>query len=484
MENFVSEAQKENGRLASQPTFVASKVQIVRGLPSPSMILGIPVCLCVVLILTLGVTPHVVADETNGSAQRTWKTLAEFSPTERQEINLETDTPRHPQVAYLPAEPYPFTPPYTAEEMGYRVMEFTSRPRWSSVFARVWASISPQGVLLNPGSSTNFLAYNANTPGLATELALAPGQEIYRTLSQRTAPAASEGSQILTIRYRTDKEFIKEEGRFRYAQSTRRVRSDAPRRRQNKFPNMALTPDDNYGRDAWEFAWRVVGLDRLSQTVRFPNTRPTIILQNGQTGEFQEVQTAELKLMGNAYSHYTADGGVECYVVEARARSEWLPDYYVPRLLFWLEKQSFFPLRIEKYDADGKLNHIEVRMAELFNPALGERGYGSQVSVYWDIPDDVMSYFINDSHRVTEWEPQETTVFFSPDFMRRQWQLDTSVKTQAQVPSPDLFFLRPALEEDKFPTERALHIPPEIAARVQAQEAAGRLVFEQNGDVR
>ena len=109
---------------------------------------------------------------------------------------------------------------------------------------------------------------------------------------------------------------------------------------------------------------------------------------------------------------------------------------------------------------------------------MGEQGYGSLFTVYWDIADDLMTYFVNDSHRVTTWSPQEIALFFSPDFMRRQWALDTSVKTQAQVPSPDLFFLRPALEEEKFPEERPLQLPAEILTRVQAQEAAGRLVFE------
>ena len=324
------------------------------------------------LILTLGTAVPAAAEETNSSRNRTWKTVEDLSPQERHKLDLETDTPRHPQVPYLPAEPYPFTPPYTAEEMGYRLMEFTSRPRWSAVFARAWASISTQGVLLNPGSATNFLAYNSNATGVEAELALKPGEEIYRSLSQRTTPAASEGSQRLSIRYRTGKEFIKKEERFQYSQSRRRVRHDAPRRRQSKIPNMALTPDDNYGRDAWEFSWRVLGLDTLSQTVRFPNTRLTIMLRNSQTGQFQERRTAELKLMGDSYRYYTATDGVACYVVEA----------------------------------------------------------------------------------------------------------------QAQVPSPALFFLRPALEEEKFPAERPLRIPSEVAARVRAQEAAGRLVFEMSGERR
>ncbi|MCY4390369.1 MAG: hypothetical protein OXC18_24980 [Desulfurellaceae bacterium] len=430
------------------------------------------------LILTIGTALPTAVEETNSARTHTWKTVEDLSPQERQKLDLATDTPRHPQVPYLPAEPYPFTPPYTAEEMGYRTMEFTFYPRWSAVFARAFSSISDQGVLLNPGSTINFLAYNSSTTGVEAELALKPGEEIYRYLSQRTAPAAAEGSQRLSIRYRTGKEFIKKEERFRYSQTKRRVRHDVPRRRQGKIPNMAFTPDDTYGRDAWEFSWQILGLDTLYQTVRFPKTRPAIILRNGQTGQFQERRTAELKLMGDSYRYYTAEGGVRCYVVEARARPEWLPDYYVPRLLFWLEEYSFFPLRIEKYGPDGNLSYIEVRLAELFNPALGERGYGSLFTVYWDIADDLLSYFVNDSHRVTVWKPQEVALFFSPDFMRRQWYLDTSIKTQAQVPSPALFFLRPTLEEEKFPEARPLLIPPEIVARVQAQEAAGRLVFE------
>ncbi len=44
------------------------------------------------------------------TVQRSWKTLEELSTQERRDIDLATDTPRHPEVAYLPAEAYPFTP--------------------------------------------------------------------------------------------------------------------------------------------------------------------------------------------------------------------------------------------------------------------------------------------------------------------------------------------------------------------------------------
>ena len=425
--------------------------------------------------LWVSVQPSLAAQE---SGQKTWKTVQELSEAELAEVALEPDTQRHAQIPYVPAEPYPFVSPYTAEEMGYRAMEFTPRTRWSSVVANSWASIAAQGVLLNPGSSITFVKYDPTTMGVGKVLALAPGEEIYRSLSQATAPPAAEGGQWLAIRYRTDKESITKEERFRYSPSIRRVRHQAPPRRQSNFPNMALTPDDAIGRDAWEFSWRLIGTDVLYQTVRFPNTRPTIILRDGESRQFREVQTASIKLMGDSYSRYTADGGVECYVVEAVTRKEWLPDYYMPRILYWLEKSSFFPLRGEQYGSDGNLDHIEVRLAQLFNPGLSERGYGTFIISHWDMRTDIMSYLVNDSHKVMDWKPEEASVFFSPDFMRRQWYLDTSIKTQAMVSYPDEYFMRPAVQAGKFPGERPIQLPAELATLIKAQNTAGRLVFE------
>ena len=43
------------------------------------------------------------------TAERSWKTLDELSPAELAQVDLSTDTPRHPEHPYLPAEPFPFT---------------------------------------------------------------------------------------------------------------------------------------------------------------------------------------------------------------------------------------------------------------------------------------------------------------------------------------------------------------------------------------
>ena len=46
------------------------------------------------------------------------------------------------------------------------------------------------------------------------------------------------------------------------------------------------------------------------------------------------------------------------------------------------------------------------------------------------------------------------------------------------VSYPDEYFMRPAVQAEKFPGERPIQLPPELAVRIEAQNAAGRLVFE------
>ncbi len=436
---------------------------------------GVPAFLVAIFLLT---TTNGVASDTPSLQSRTWKTVEELSPEELRTIDLRTETPRNAQVPYLPAEAYPFTAPYTAEEMGYRLMEFTQRPRWSCAFANLWGSITPQGVLLNPGKSVTFMNY-LGTDGVNAELSRKPGEELYRYMNQNTFPPDMEGSQRMTIRYRTDQSFIKKEEAFMYTPAIRRVRHQAPFRRQDRFPNQAQTSDDANGRDAWEFSWRIVGTDVLYKTVRFPVTRPTLVIGNTGDGTLREVSTSDIKIMGRNYPHYRSDGGVDCYVVEARAREDWIPKYYAPRMLYWLEKNSFYPLRIEQYGADGNLAFVEVRLTEMFNSSMGERGYGPMLITYWHIGSDVLTYNVRDNHRLKTWSHDETEVFFNPDFMRRGWYLDTSVKSQMEISHPDMFYLRPSLEEGKFPQLRPVQLPEEVAAHVAAQETAGRLVFEE-----
>lgn len=51
---------------------------------------------------------------------------------------------------------------------------------------------------------------------------------MYRYLNQNTFPPDAEGSQRMTIRYRTDHEHVKKEEVFLYSSSIRRVRHQVP----------------------------------------------------------------------------------------------------------------------------------------------------------------------------------------------------------------------------------------------------------------
>jgi hypothetical protein len=240
---------------------------------------------------------------------------------------------------------------------------------------------------------------------------------------------------------------------------------------------MAMTLDDASGRAAWEYSWTVLGTDVLFETVRFPVTRPRVMITEAD-GTYHERATKDLNLMGDDYALYTPAGGVECYVVEARTREDWLPDYHASRILYWLEKQAFYPLRTETYDRDGKLSRVEVRLTKMVHTALGERGYSPFIQVYWDLATDLITYNIRDGIRLMSWSPEDALTFFSPDFMRRQWYL-APVRSYLGIDRPEEFFLRPGLEPGKFPEYRTIQLAPALAERIQAQDAAGRLVFEE-----
>ena len=424
--------------------------------------------------LAFGLPHAVVYADSAALPPHTWKTVAELSPQERASIDFSSETPRHAEFPYLPAELFPFAPPYTAEEIGLRAMEFGYWRRWTSSTVQVYGSVDARGYMPTWGKCVTSVSYHA-ADGIAGHLYAKPGQNDYSALLQYLAPPEQYGNQSLYIRYRTDQTFTKKQDTFRYSSALRRVRRFPAPPRQDKYPAYPYTYDDDVGRDAWEFSWKLLGTDVLFRTVRFPVTRPTITLANAEGG-FKDVPTTAIKLMGDAYPWYMPEGGVRAYVVEATAKPDWLPNYYAPRIIYWLDQHTFFPLRIEQYGPDGKLIFVSVRLGAQINPALGERGYGSVAHVDWNLSADLLSYLFTDVTMAQPWTTADQALFFTPGFLPREWRL-TSLKSQAEVPTPQEFFLRPALEEEKFPQVRHIEISAELRARVQAQEQVGRLVF-------
>jgi len=404
-----------------------------------------------------------------------WRTVADLTADEQALIDPRSDTPRDGEYPYVPAEPYPFSAPYTAEEMAYRMSEFVHIVRWPMAMVDVYGVITSSGYI-NQGVSISLTAPVAGDGMEGYIRGVKPGQVYSQWLTYDLFPPESEGGQQLWLPNRTDLEHRTKMDYYIYSPQLRRVRRQPQPRRDQRFPDSSQTFDDVIGRDPWEFRWELIGTDVLYETVRFPSTRPSITVHRHGQG-LVEQSTAAIKMMGESYPHYRADGGVECWVVKATPRAEWLPDYSEKKLIFWLDKHYFYPLRMEKYGADGKLMMIEARYSERENPARGEFGYTALTTVYWNVEHDLVSYSVHDGTRVGSWTPEEKKMMFTPEFMRRQWLIEP-ITTQALIRDPEHFYLRAKLHPGKFPGERDTSLPPAIQARYDAQEAAGRLVFE------
>jgi hypothetical protein len=415
----------------------------------------------------------------SAQSKKTWRTVNELTEAERALFDPRADTPRDPRHPNLPAERYPFEPPYTAEEMGYRAMEFSHSPRWSCNLIDVTGALTAQGYLRTSKMySPIFYVPNASGhQGLEGELYdTEPGGPTRKITGQNIFPPEDLGNQMVMIQYRAGGETSTRWDMYAYSPALRRVRRQPQPRRGDKLAQGAESFDDIFGRDPWEFSWNLLGVDTLQQTVRFPKTRPTVTLADPD-GTLHEVPTNQIRLMGDAYPFYTPDGGVECWVVEARVRDEWLPNYYAPRIIYWLDKHYFYPLRIEQYDKNGNLIFIETRIAKHHNLAMEDKGYGILFNHYWDVTLDYMRYSVHDAHETRQWSQQDRDVFFSPGVLPRVWFF-APLKSQSEVLTPEEYFLRPTLDRDKFPQSRKITLSAELEAKVRAQEAAGYLVFQ------
>jgi len=429
---------------------------------------------CLSAALALPVSSTAAAEELDAVDPRSWRRTAELAPQDRVLIDPRSETPRHPEISYLPAEKYPFEPPFTAEELGYRLMGFIHNGRRSHTLADAFGSMTKNGYLTQ-GVTVARLASMADQGDVAGQLQAAPGDEYLRYALYYTYPPGKEHQQLLWVYRRTDRNQSTRMDNFWYLPEMRRVRRMPQFRRDQPLQGTVQTIDDLMGRDAWEFSWRVIGSDVLRETVRFPSTRPKLTLAHGD-GSFFEVSTSELQLMGDDYPFYTPDGGVETLVLVGEPRSEWLPSYADAKIIYWIDKHYFYPLRVEKYDAEGNLKNVYVTLAAPGDPELSPEGYRSLLTVYWDARLDLLSYSLHDAYRSVEWSEDEKAVMFSAEFMRRCW-LKYAQPTHALVDSVEEYYLRPALDRGRFPEERSIQLAPDVERRIAAQNAAGQLVF-------
>src|SRR5262245_29838356 len=188
---------------------------------------------------------------------KTWKIVDELSAEEKASLDLRTETPRDAQFPYLPAEKFPFAPPYTAEEMGIRSMEFPHSPFWNCTLIDIAANITNTGFMDQRVTIIPIL-YLPQGGFLEHLYGTKPGQELYRWLSQSVSPPERYGNQTLYVGYRNDRTFTTKLDLFAYSPSLRRIRREPQPRREDRLPNSTSPFDDLIGRGAWECFWRLL----------------------------------------------------------------------------------------------------------------------------------------------------------------------------------------------------------------------------------
>lgn len=387
---------------------------------------------------------------------RTWRYVQELSAHDRENLDLKTQSSRGPEQRHLSTEKFPFTAPYSAEELGWRAMEFPHTPLWNCLLIDIGTTVTPEGFLDQQIAMSAVLYLpQGGFPGQLYDTQ--PGQELFRWISHEVNSQYPADTAILQVGYHTGKNKNVALATFFPRPGLPPMRSAISR--SERLPQGIGTVDDAVGRNAGDFAWRVLGSDLVERTIRFPATQKPIIVPDAE-GRAVTISTQTVKIMGEGYAGYTANGAVPCYVVEAVSRPESLPNYYLSKLIYWLDQRSFFPLRIEQYDRTGKLTFITVRTASHANPKLKMHGYAGFLELSWDLPRDLMTVSI---HTVIpkEWLEEEKQLFFHPESVQWKWPLPKLAQFP-QLPDAGEFYLRPDLYIDKFPQERQITLHLEI----------------------
>lgn len=441
--------------------------------------------------------------------KKTWKTIDEMSPEEKQSLDLRWsyEIPRDEQIPYLPAkykEHYPPAGPLIAEKLvplsgediAYLGDVMGPTPRWDHDLVLGGAAINTRGSLYQNRlvASFQFPEYNYDTYTDKLYKMKAGGiLDILRAAYDN--PPENYGFGFVQMDYKIvpDAKFnhgvgTKTSDRWLYVPSLRKIRRIPSPRREDVVPQWDFTFDDNLGRPPWEYEHRIIGTDILysKDFIRFPNTVKKMAMRNKENYlKLTGVDVSNnlpilwsLEKGADAYPYYTPDGGVECYVVESKPKGDWLPGYYVGRLITWYEKHLGLPLRFEEYGPkDDKLFFIMEQRYWHYFPEQGRRGWALQSFLAWDMRIDHMTrswrtYY----HQVQPGERDWQQLFNPQRMLRQEFWYDVSTG-QEMYESADHYFLRPKLYEGKFPEYRKIVLSDELREAIKKQEESGRLVW-------
>jgi hypothetical protein len=382
----------------------------------------------------------------------TWKSVDEMTEEELRAWNIDPrwsyEMPRHKDFPFLPEEEYPFDPPFTGEELAFLAEDIIYPGRTCKSEAAQIAAVNKRGHLLQFCYMFKLKFYYN---GFAEKLyKLKPGDLEAKTLLLYDFPPEQRGRAVIFADIKDSPDSQREQDRWFYLTSLRRVRRIQGGKGEDNILELDVTYDDDMMRDTWEHSHKVIGVD--------------ILHENNGRGRF----------MGEK-GPYTANGGVECYVVLSKPGSPWAEskDYYLSQWVTWYDRHTFALVRTEQWDRKGNLFKIQAKCYDNWDE-MAKRPRDNRdelVRMEWyvwdlDIDHETWARLIPPSAFGLDC-PDE---LFAPRSMHNQRPWRDDIHTIPRLKHAEELPPKPPLWPEKFPQYRKVFIPDDLKAKIEKEK--------------
>jgi len=382
----------------------------------------------------------------------TWKAVEAMSKQEIQEWQIDPgwskEAPRHPEFPYLPAEIYPFEPPFSGEELSFLAEDIIFPGRYCKNEGAHIAAVNKRGHMLQFSYMFKTKFYYE---GFAEKLyKLKPGDIEVQHLLVWDFPPEERGRGLLLQDIKDTPDSAREQERWMYYNSLRRVRRIQGGSGQDNLLETDFTYDDDIMRDTWEHSHKIIGID-------------TVYEVNGRQ-----------KFMGEK-GPYTKDGGVECYVVLSKPGTPWCnrDDYYLSQWVTWYDRHTFAAIRMEQWDKKGNLFKIHGKCYDnweaMSQQPRDNRDQLKRMEWYaWDLDIDHETWArINPPSLFNADCPER---IFTVREMKHQRAWRDDMKNVPRLKHADELPPRPPLWPNKFPKYRKVVIPDDLKEKIRKEK--------------
>ena len=384
--------------------------------------------------------------------KKTWKSVDKMTKEELKKWKIDprwsNEIPRHREFNYLPEEIYPFEPPFSGEEISFLGEDIIFPGRKCKSEAAHVAQVNKRGHMLQ---LTWMFKTKFYYDGFAEKLyKLKPGDVEVKHYLLFDFPPEERGKGLLMWDIKDDPNSHREQDRWFYFTSLRRVRRVMGAEGEDNILEADMTYDDDIMRDTWEHSHKVIGIDTLYQG----NGRGRFMGEDGP---------------------YTKEGGVECYVVYSKPGAPWVDrgDYYLSQWVTWYDRHTFAIVRMEQWDKKGNLFKIHVKCYDNWDK-MSRQPRDNRDQLYrmewyiWDLDIDHETWArLNPPSTFNIDCPEDV---FTVRNMKNQrfWRDDLDniprLKHAEEMPP------KPPLWPEKFPEYRKVVIPDDLKTKIEKEK--------------